>query len=124
MEKNRSKYLLKNTAIFALGSIGTKVISFFLVPLYTNILSTSEYGVVDLVTTICTVLAPILILNINEAIMRFSLDENANTTEIMSVGIMLLGMSFIGGLILIPMASPFPIISEYAAYLYSYTISL
>lgn len=124
MEKNRSKYLLKNTAIFALGSIGTKVISFFLVPLYTNILSTSEYGVVDLVTTICTVLAPILILNINEAIMRFSLDENANTTEIMSVGIMLLGMSFIGGLILIPMASAFPIISEYAAYLYSYTISL
>ena len=113
MEKNRSKYLLKNTAIFALGSIGTKVISFFLVPLYTNILSTSEYGVVDLVTTICTVLAPILILNINEAIMRFSLDENANTTEIMSVGIMLLGMSFIGGLILIPMASAFPIISEY-----------
>ena len=77
MEKNRSKYLLKNAAVFAMGSIGTKMIAFFLVPLYTNLLSTSEYGVVDLVTTISTVLAPMLILNINEAVMRFSLDEHA-----------------------------------------------
>lgn len=124
MEKNRSKYLLKNTAIFALGSIGTKMIAFFLVPLYTNLLSNSEYGIIDLVTTISTVLAPVLILNINEAIMRFSLDENANTTEIMSIGITLLGMSLFWGLLLIPIASTFSIISEYSVCLYFYTVSL
>jgi len=45
MKKNeRGKYLAKNTALFALGNIGTKMISFFLVPIYTNALSTSEYG--------------------------------------------------------------------------------
>ena len=34
MSTSRKKYLIKNTAIFALGSFGTKFISFFLVPLY------------------------------------------------------------------------------------------
>ena len=42
----RGKYLAKNTAIFALGNIGTKAISFFMVPLYTQWLVPSDYGVV------------------------------------------------------------------------------
>lgn len=124
MGKNRSKYLLKNTAVFAMGSIGTKMIAFFLVPLYTNLLSTSEYGVVDLVTTISTVLAPMLILNINEAVMRFSLDEHANTNEIMGIGVAVFGVSLLAGLLLIPAAAALPTISEYAVYLYFYTVSL
>ena len=107
-----------------MGSIGTKMIAFFLVPLYTNLLSTSEYGVVDLVTTISTVLAPMLILNINEAVMRFSLDEHANTNEIMGIGVAVFGVSLLAGLLLIPAAAAFPTISEYAVYLYFYTVSL
>ena len=73
--ESRGRYLAKNTAIFAIGNVASRLISFFLVPLYTNILTTAEYGVVDLVNTLCTVLAPILILNINEAVMRFALDN-------------------------------------------------
>ena len=44
--QQRNKYLLKNTVIFSIGNFGTKIISFFLVPLYTNILTTREYGTV------------------------------------------------------------------------------
>lgn len=40
--KQRNQYLMKNTIIFAIGNFGTKMISFFLVPLYTNLLSTGE----------------------------------------------------------------------------------
>lgn len=124
MEENRTKYLLKNTAVFAMGSIGTKIITFFLVPLYTNLLPVYEYGVVDLITTTSTVLAPMLLLNINEAVMRFSLDENANTNEIMSIGVAVFGVSLLAGLLLIPAAAAFPTISEYAVCLYFYTVSL
>ena len=48
-KEQRAKYLMKNTAIFAIGSIATKLISFFLVPLYTNALTTEQYGTADLV---------------------------------------------------------------------------
>ena len=53
--ESRGRYLAKNTAIFAIGNVASRLISFFLVPLYTNILTTAEYGVVDLVNTLCTV---------------------------------------------------------------------
>ena len=43
------KNLAKDTLIFAVGGIGTKMILFFLVPLYTNYLSTDEYGIADLI---------------------------------------------------------------------------
>lgn len=39
--ESRNRYLLKNTLIFTLGNIGSRMISFFLIPLYTNVLTTS-----------------------------------------------------------------------------------
>ena len=47
--ESRNRYLLKNTLIFTLGNIGSRMISFFLIPLYTNVLTTSQYGTVDLI---------------------------------------------------------------------------
>lgn len=55
MNSSRNKYLIKNTLIFTLGNLGSKLISFFLIPLYTNALTTTQYGTVDLVTTVSTV---------------------------------------------------------------------
>lgn len=120
--ESRGNYLAKNTAIFALGNIATRLISFFLVPLYTNILTTSEYGVIDLVNTVCTVLAPILILNISEAVMRFALDKDANYEKIMSVGLTIFCGAIIVGLLIFPVTFLIPQIESYAGYLYFYTI--
>ena len=122
--ESRGKYLAKNTAIFALGNIATKLITFFLVPLYTNILSTAEYGTVDLINTLCTVLAPILILNISEAVMRFALDKDADKEKIMSIGLTVLGGAIIVGCILFPIVPLFQEIAPYTIYIYLYTITL
>lgn len=119
----RSKYLMKNTALFALGNIGTKLISFFLVPLYTNALSTSEYGVVDLVMTICMVLVPILTLNIGESIMRYSLDKDANYDKIMSVGYIIMFFSIVVGFFILPVSHFFTPIKEYGIHIYLYSIT-
>ena len=121
--ESRRKYLAKNTAIFAIGSIATRLITFFLVPLYTNVLTESEYGVIDLINTICSVLAPVIILNINEAIMRFSLDRDANYEKIMSIGLTILGAAFIFGTAIIPASSLFEETSPYCGYIYLYTVS-
>ena len=45
---SRKTELAKNTAILTVGKLCTQCISFFLLPLYTAILSTEEYGTFDL----------------------------------------------------------------------------
>ena len=83
----RAQFLAKNTALFALNSIGTRIISFLLVPLYTVVFTTSDYGAIDLVSTIATILVPFITINIGESVMRFALDKDANRSHIMSIGI-------------------------------------
>lgn len=122
--ESRGRYLAKNTAIFAIGNIASRLISFFLVPLYTNILTTAEYGVVDLVNTLCTVLAPILILNINEAVMRFALDKGANYKKIMSTGLTVFVGAILFGILVIPASSLFSEVAPYSTYIYFYTVTL
>lgn len=120
----RSKYLLKNTVAFAIGKVGTRLITFFLVPLYTYALSTEEYGTVDLISTICIVLMPILILNIHESVMRFCLDRGADYRKIMSIGLVILAGATVIGLVLIPAAKLFPEIAEYGFLIYAYVITM
>jgi O-antigen/teichoic acid export membrane protein len=82
----KNKYLFKNTAIFALGNIATKLISFFLIPLYTYKLTTSQYGTADLLLAVCSFIYPLITLNIAEAIFRFSMDKNADSDKISRIG--------------------------------------
>lgn len=66
--------LVKNTIIILAGKICTQMISFFLLPLYTSVLATEEYGIVDLVTTYVGLLAPLITLQLENSIFRFLVD--------------------------------------------------
>ena len=79
------KYLFKNIGIMTISNFGTKILSFLMVPLYTNLLSTSEYGTYDLYQTTLFLFVPILSLNIADAIMRFSMDKNQKLEEIIGI---------------------------------------
>ena len=70
------KELMTNTLIIALGKFSTQVISYFLLPLYTSILSTSEYGVYDFIVTACLFLIPFITLLMEESMFRFLIDED------------------------------------------------
>lgn len=72
---SREGKLLKNTAIITIGKISTQMISFFLLPLYTSLLSTSDYGVVELLNTLVSLCVPILTLQIDQAIFRYLVDN-------------------------------------------------
>ncbi|MGN8964291.1 flippase [Bariatricus sp. HCP28S3_D3] len=123
MEKqNRSKYLFKNTIIFTIGNLATKVISFFLIPLYTNVLTTSEYGTVDLVVTISTIAVPIITLNIMEAVMRFNLDRGVDKNKITKIGIVILFFGMLLGLALIPLCRLWNQVSSFSILVYFYVV--
>lgn len=124
MNTSRTEFLVKNTLIFALGNIATKLIGFFLIPLYTAVLDTVQYGTIDLITTISTIVIPILTLNISEAVMRFNLDKDVDKSAITQIGARVLLFGAIIGILIIPCCNLYIEISEYSAYLYFYIISI
>ena len=68
---NEKKRLIKNTGMIAIGNISTKLVSFFLLPLYTTLLSTSEYGIFDYILSIATFCVPFVSVLMDESIFRF-----------------------------------------------------
>lgn len=88
---NETKRLIKNTGIIAIGSMSTKVISFLLLPLYTALLSASEYGDFDYIISVCTFALPFITFLMEEGIFRFLLDCKTiqEKKEVITVGSML-----------------------------------
>lgn len=78
---SRGKELTKNTLIISIGQMCTKGISFLLLPLYTAKLSTEEYGIVDLLNTYVSLLAPIIIFEIQQAVFRYLIDKREDEEE-------------------------------------------
>lgn len=88
---NKEKALLKNTVIVSFGRIGTQLVSFFLLPLYTALLSTEEYGIVDLLNTLVTLLVPVINLEIEQGIFRFlieSRNDERRKRELISISVL------------------------------------
>lgn len=70
---------MKNTLIIAIGKFSTQVISYLLLPLYTSILTTSEYGIYDFLVTACVFIVPFITLLMEESMFRFLIDEDTDT---------------------------------------------
>ena len=90
------KYLAVNTILFTVSSLLSKFISFLMIPFYTGILSTEEYGIADLITTTVTLLIPLLTLSIIEAAIRFCLTNEGDKKEIFTTtSLMIIIASFL-----------------------------
>ena len=71
---NKYKKLVSNTLIFAAGTFISKVLVILLMPLYTSILSTEQYGVSDLLTQTAKLIIPLACVGMCEGIFRFAID--------------------------------------------------
>lgn len=89
------KSLSKNTLIFGVSSFGTKALSFLLVPLYTSILTTTDYGIADLITTTSMLLIFVLTINISSSVLRFTLEKKDLGKNILSYGFRIVMISTI-----------------------------
>ena len=78
---SKGKDLAKNTAIVSIGKICTQLITFLLLPVYTAVLSNEEYGVVDLLNTLTSLLLPIVTLQIEQGIFRYLIDCRENNEK-------------------------------------------
>ncbi len=101
MEKSdrKVKYLAKNTLLFTISNFGSKILSFLLVPFFTYFLSTEDYGIADLITTIVTLCIFVFSLNISSATLRFAMDKESNKDGILKYSLLI---HFAGFLIFLP----------------------
>lgn len=77
---SRVSKFLKDIGIYAIGNIGSKIITFLMVPLYTYFVhDTSDFGYYDLCLQVCLLLMPFVTLQLRDGAFRFLLDCDDET---------------------------------------------
>lgn len=92
---DKYRQLLKNTVFFGIGAFGTRFINFFLIPFYTNFLSTDHYGTADLILTTSTLLVLVMTVDIMDAVIPFVLDKKYKNESVLSISIKVVFVSVI-----------------------------
>ena len=72
---SRGSKFMKDISVYAIGNIGSKIITFLMVPMYTYFVhDTSDFGYYDLCLTVCLLLIPFVTLQLRDGAFRFLLD--------------------------------------------------
>lgn len=120
--KKKYSSLIKDTLIFSLGSFGSKLILFFMVPLYTNYLTTEEYGTADLVFTVAQFLTPIMSVVIHDAIIRYGLSKDFKRENVLRVGYYIIGVDIMVAIVLSPVIGLYKPLTQWKWYLSVYAV--
>jgi len=118
--QEKNKNLIQGTIIYAIGSFGTKILSFLIVPLYTYYISTTDMGVYDLLNTTASLLTPIITLQISDAAFRWMVRDERGTDRYIKATLQVLICNSILAAILILFFSrfySFPYCKEFILFL-------
>ena len=105
MSNDTKKYahLLKNTIIFGIGTFGSKVLQFLIVPLYTYFLTTEEYGKIDIFATTISLALPFVTFLVQESIIRFLTAKEISDKEAVNSGMMVFLISILLSIVITPL---------------------
>ena len=95
MSKNPYKNLVNNSIAFTIANIGSKVISFIMVPLYTYVLATEQYGTIDVMMTMNSLLLPIVFLCLSDAVLRYTMDKRYDKADVLTAATKVYLVSFV-----------------------------
>lgn len=70
--------LVKDSAIYSLGTILTRALGFILIPLYTSYLTVAEYGILALLNLILQLVSYLCLMGVSTAAMRMYFDTQAD----------------------------------------------
>lgn len=76
MRGGKLKSLIGDTLAFGISGFAVRIASFFMIPLYTQFLSTEDYAIADLVSLSVQLAVPLLTCSISDALLRFGLDNS------------------------------------------------
>lgn len=115
---NSYKKLFNNVLIFSVGVLGSKVISFLLVPLYTHYLSQGEFGTADLVMTTVSMLLPLVTGSMHEAVIRFVMNKTYDKSEVLANALAISGIGYLIFLIFFPILKYLNVLGDSLEFLY------
>lgn len=119
---NKYTRLIRDTGIFALGSFGSKLILFLMVPLYTNCMTASEYGTADLVFTVAQLVMPFVSVVIFDSVIRFGLAHDENSANVLRAGLTVCGVGGVVTLLASPLIGLYDGVSSWEWYLSVYVV--
>lgn len=93
----REKYIffIKNMSILTISNFVSKILVFLMLPLYTNVLTTQEYGTIDIISTTINLSIPIFTLSISEAILRYTMEKNVKKEEVLKESLKVIVKGFL-----------------------------
>ena len=76
-QQSRKKKFIKDFGIYAIGNVGSRLITFLMYPLYSYYVEdTGDFGVWDYCLQLCMFLTPVVTLQLRDGAFRFLLDNN------------------------------------------------
>ena len=113
MAESKYKKLLKNSSILGIGEVLSKLLVFLLLPLYSSVLTTGEYGIASLVGDFSNLLFPVVTLGVSQAVFRFSYGKRKDRPAVFTAGLTMLfaGMAFF--VLISPLLRLLPRLSDY-----------
>ena len=117
------KRTVKQTAVYSLGNISTKLVGFILLPLYTTHLSIEEYGILAILQAIAQILIGVFGLSLPTAMMRWAAPEKDVAKQqsiVFTTFITTVGIAVILSALLLPFSEHFSlkffVTSDYTSY--------
>ncbi len=119
---NKYERLAKNTAIFAIGTFGSKILSFIMVFFYSRALQTAEFGMLDIIINSGSLMIPIAMLGITNAVIRFGLDDDYNNKDVITSAFAAVGLGFSVLLLASPFIMLIDDLRQYIVILYAHVL--
>lgn len=120
---DKYKRLMNNTFIFAIAAFSSKVLIFLLMPFYTRVMSTDEFGLVDILVQTCNLLIPFATIGINNAIIRFGLERSTSKKGVFTVGLLTIAAGFVIMILFDPLVARVTVLKGYRVYLYLFVLA-
>lgn len=110
MAESSTKYkkLVSNTAIIGIGQLGSKILVYLLVRLYTSVMTQSDYSIASNITETATLLIPLISLGIGDAVYRFGMDKQYERKSVFTSGFVVFAMGAVLFSVVIPILCAIP----------------
>ncbi len=110
---NPYKNLVSNTFLFGISTFGARFLTFLLTPFYTRVLSSTEYGITDLLIQTGNLIIPIASVGIANGVIRYGLERSTNKNSVFTIGLLTTIAGFILLLLVSPVLDNIPFLSGY-----------
>jgi O-antigen/teichoic acid export membrane protein len=72
--RQEARFLVRHSTVYGLGTMLSRTVAFFLLPLYTRYLTPADYGVLELISATASVVGILIALSVTAAMARFYYD--------------------------------------------------